>query len=471
VNLAYVSATEALAGYRSGDFTPVDVLDAIVARIEQHNPVINAFSELMLDTAYDQARASTERWSRGVALPLDGVVVAVKEEQPIRGRLLEEGSLTMRGQFADVTHPVVSRLFEAGAVIVGRTTTPEFSCAFFTHSDLWGVTRNPWNVEFSPGGSSGGAGAALAAGFTTVATGSDIAGSIRVPAAHCGVVGLKPPYGQIAGLPPFTLDTYCHDGPMGRSVADVELLADVLTGATPKDAAAWGGALTPTRVAGPERVPGLRVGLAVGLGDFPVDIEVSTHTAAAGERLTDAGVEVVPIELPWRWKEIARVAWIHYGHLFAASMEATVQDAPDEVMPYTARFVERGLQAAAEASFFEGLVGEAQVHDELAQVFADVDVLVCPTVGHTGLRAGDDYVDNRVRIGHQDFDPWDVAMTVPFNIASRCPVLNVPIGIASNGLPTGVQIVGPPYRDADVWRVGRVLEQPFTPPPMAGEHA
>jgi Asp-tRNA(Asn)/Glu-tRNA(Gln) amidotransferase A subunit family amidase len=466
VDLAYVSATDALAGYAAGDFTPVDVLDAIVARIEAHNSTINAFSELMLDTAYDQARASADRWSRGVALPLDGVVTAVKEEQPMRGRLLEEGSMTLRGQFADITHPVVSRLFEAGAVIVGRTTTPEFSCAFFTHSQLWGVTRNPWNPDYSPGGSSGGAGAALAAGFTTLATGSDIAGSIRVPAAQCGVVGLKPSYGQIAGLPPFTLDTYCHDGPMARTVADVELLAAVLTATTPKDAAAWGGALIPSPSAGDDRVPGLRVGLALGLGDFPVDIEVATHTAAAGERLAEAGIDVIPIELPWLWEEIARIAWIHYGHILAASMAPRVEQAPDTVMPYTARFVERGLAAAAGGSFHEGLVGEGQVHDDLAHVFADVDVLVCPTVGHTGLRAGDDYTETRVRIGHDDFDPWDVAMTVPFSIASRCPVLNVPVGVASNGLPTGVQIVGPPYRDVDVWRVGRVLEQPFTPPAM-----
>jgi aspartyl-tRNA(Asn)/glutamyl-tRNA(Gln) amidotransferase subunit A len=297
-----------------------------------------------------------------------------------------------------------------------------------------------------------------------LATGSDIAGSIRVPAAHCGVVGFKPAYGQIAGLPPFTLDTYCHDGPLARTVADVELLTGVLTAATSKDAAAWGGALAASASAPDDRVPGLRVGLAVGLGDFPVDVEVATHTAAAGERLAEAGVEVIAIELPWRWEEIARIAWIHYGHIFAAAVAPSVEEAPDLVMPYTARFVERGLAAAAEASFHEGLVGEAQVHDDLAQVFADVDVLVCPTVGHTGLHAGDDYIETRVRIGHNDFDPWDVAMTVPFNIASRCPVLNVPVGIASNGLPTGVQIVGPPYRDADVWRVGRVLEQPFTPP-------
>jgi aspartyl-tRNA(Asn)/glutamyl-tRNA(Gln) amidotransferase subunit A len=466
VDLAFLTATEALDGYRAGRFSPVDVLEAIVARIEQANPTVNAFSELLLDTAYDQARVSADRWARGVALPLDGVVTAVKEEQPIRGRTLEEGSLTQRGVFADVTHPVVSRLYETGAVLVGRTTTPEFSCAFVTHSQLWGVTRNPWNPAMSPGGSSGGSAAALAAGMATLATGSDIAGSIRMPASTCGVVGLKPVYGQVPALPPFNLDTYCHDGPMARSVDDVALLADVLTAGSPRDWAGWGGRLAPADGGGPLRVPGLRVGLSTALGDFPIDIEVAAAVARAGELLADAGAQVRPTEPAWHWEDVARTAWVHYGHGFAAAIETEIRGADAEVMPYTRRFVERGRAYAAEASVHDGWVGEARVHDALAALFDDVDVLVAPAVAHTGLPADHDGA-TPVRIGHSEHDAWDVAVTVPFSIASRCPVLTVPVGIAANGVPIGVQIIGPPYRDRDVWRVGRMLQQPFTAPPVA----
>jgi len=143
------------------------------------------------------------------------------------GRSLRLASLLTEGYVADETHPVAERVYAAGAIVHARATTPEFSCAAFTHSKLWGITRNPWNPEYTPGGSSGGSGAALAAGTAYLASGSDIGGSIRIPSSFCGTTGFKPPYGRVPEEPPFNLDHYCHVGPMGRSVADVALLENV----------------------------------------------------------------------------------------------------------------------------------------------------------------------------------------------------------------------------------------------------
>ena len=238
--LHYLGATEAIELFRRRELSPVELLDAVLARTAVVEPTVNALTEQLVDEAYVAARVSGGPLRQGRRLgarALEGVPLLLKEEQPIAGRTLEEGSLLEKGVVADVTHPVVTRVFESGAVVHGRTTTPEFSCAPFTHSTLWGVTRNPWDTDMSPGGSSGGSGAALAAGETVLATGSDIGGSIRIPSSLCGLVGFKAPFGRVPGMPPFNSDTYCADGPMGRSVADVARLQNVLAGPHPSDQA------------------------------------------------------------------------------------------------------------------------------------------------------------------------------------------------------------------------------------------
>ena len=156
--------------------------------------------------------------------------MAAKEKHGLQGRTLSQGLVTRKDTIAATDHPVIDRIRRAGGIIHARTTTPELSCATVTHSPLWGVTRNPWNQQFSPGGSSGGSGAALAAGFAPLATASDIAGSTRLPASFTGTVGYKAPYGRIPGLAPLSADHYRGDGPMARTVADTALLANIMSG-------------------------------------------------------------------------------------------------------------------------------------------------------------------------------------------------------------------------------------------------
>ncbi len=456
-DLAWISATEASRLMQRRELSPVDLLEAVLARTDQVEPRINAFTEQLRDEARAAAVESERRFAGGGPIrPLEGIPLALKEEQPIAGRTIEEGSLLEKGVIAEVTHPVVTRVLEAGAVVHARTTTPEFSCAVFTHSELWGVTRNPWNLEMTPGGSSGGSGAALAAGTTVLATGSDIGGSIRIPSSFCGVVGFKAPFGRVPGLAPFNQDTYCADGPMGRTVADVARLQNVLAGPWAGDQAS----LRPALRLPPEPQPaaGMRVALCLRLGDFALDPEVEAATRAAADALRGAGVTVEEVDLPWTTDVILEAAWAHFGAIFGASLDLLAGDRPDLLMPYTRQFATRAAEHADVGSRLAGMVAEAEIYRPLGELLEGYDALLAPTVGTTGLRAGEDYLDTLLRIGDQEVEWESALMTIPFNVIGRVPVLSVPTGRASNGVPTGMQIVGPTYRDDVVFRLGAALE-------------
>ncbi len=454
MELHHLTATKARELFTSGELSPVELLDAVVARTAEVEPRINALTEQMLDEAYDAARLSQELFAKADSQlgALEGIPLLLKEEQPIAGRTREEGSLTEKGNIAETSHPIVERIFAAGAVVHGRTTTPEFCCAPYTHSKLWGVTRNPWNLDLTPGGSSGGSGAALAAGETILATGSDIGGSIRIPSSFGGLVGFKPPFGRVPGMAPFNQDTYCADGPMGRSVADVALLQNVIAGPHSSDQASLRPAYTlPTPNAA--SAVGMRVALCVNLGDYRVDPVIETNTRAAAEALRSAGVIVDEVSLPWTRKQIVETAWAHFGGIMGPFISAADSDL---LMPYTLDFAKRAAEAG---SFAEGLVSEAALYEPLGKILESYDALLCPTIATQGMAA--DFSDPTALIdvaGEQV--PWiETALTVPFNVIGRVPVLSVPSGIATNGVPTGVQIVGRTYDDSTVFTLGAALEE------------
>jgi aspartyl-tRNA(Asn)/glutamyl-tRNA(Gln) amidotransferase subunit A len=230
-DLHYVSATEILQAFNARELSPVEVFDAVAARADAVEPRINALLERDVEASRAEAVAAQERYaSRAPRGVLDGLPIVTKEVQPIAGRPMRLGSVLTQGLVGPATHPVIERALDAGAIIHARTTTPEFSCSGFTHSTLWGETRNPWNLDYSPGGSSGGSAASLASGTAYLATGSDIGGSIRIPASFCGVVGFKAPYGRVPTLPPRTLDTYVVHGALARTVSDTALLHNVISG-------------------------------------------------------------------------------------------------------------------------------------------------------------------------------------------------------------------------------------------------
>ncbi|WP_088282078.1 amidase [Kineosporia sp. A_224] len=457
-DLHYLGATEVLRAFRARELSPVEVLDAVNARADAVEPTVNA----LLERDHEDFRAAAvaaERRYGGTGEPpraLEGLPVALKEEQPIRGRSLRFGSRLTEGYVADETHPVAERVLAAGAVVHARTTTPEFSCAGFTHSDLWGVTRNPWNPDFTPGGSSGGSGAALAAGTAYLASGSDIGGSIRIPASFCGVVGFKAPYGRVPALPPFNLDVYCHDGAMGRTVADVALFHNVIQGQHRADHVSLPAVPIPGDLGD---VRGLRVALAVTLGDFAVEPEVEANTRAFADALKAAGAVVEEVRVPISLEALTEAALVHYGAVMGPSM-AEVADADDpRFMAYTRQFLALSSAAFARTGTYAGMTAESAVHLALAEVFEGHDALVCPTVGGLGFEAGNEYPGG-IDVAGRHLDLYIFAALTPvFNVASRHPVLNVPSGRASNGVPTGVQVVARPYDDVTAFHVGAAAER------------
>ncbi|MFD8008724.1 amidase [Streptomyces sp. NPDC058955] len=459
-DLCYLGATEALRLFASRALSPVELMRAVADRAERTEPRLNTFTERLFDEALDQARHAEDRYlgKNGLApRPLEGIPVAAKEKHAILGRSLTEGSLARKDEVATENHPVVDRILDAGGIIHARTTTPEFSLATYTHSRMWGVTRNPWNPDFTPGGSSGGSGASLAAGTSLLASASDIGGSTRVPAAFTGTVGFKAPYGRNPGLGVLAADHYRGDGPMGRCVDDVIAFQNVLSGPDPRDHTSVAPKLTlPTAY---EDAAGLRVALCVRLGEYEVHPEVEANTRAAARALADAGARVEEITLPWTHLDLLTAIAGHFSGIFGAMVEETAARHRDLLSPYTVAFADLMAYARTQATYLDALRAEHRLQRQLATAMDGFDALVCPTTAIPGWHAGDDLAGDKVVVhGEETVDVLWAAMTSPFNINNRCPVLNVPSGMSGWGIPTGLQIVGHPYDDATVFRVGKALE-------------
>lgn len=459
-DLAYLPAAEALARFADRSLSPVELLDAIIARAEEVEPTVNALCFTCFDEARDQARAAEARWlGKGDApRPLEGLPTAIKDEVPVAGQPWSMGSLIYRDLIAEETSPFAQRVIDAGGIIHARSTTPEFSCAGFTQSRIHGITRNPWNPEFGVGGSSGGAGASLAAGTSTLATGSDIGGSIRVPASFNGVVGFKAPYGRVPVEPPFNLDVFCHNGGLARTVEDMRLFQNVLAGPHPMDHRSLRPKVEIPPLDGDVR--GMRIALSPDLGCFALDPEVDRNTRAAAAALADAGAIVEEVEIPLEQADVRRASAIHFAAIFGNWIGGMVAEHRELMTPHAITFAERMVEIAGDVDIYAELELSTKVWDPIATVLEEHDALLCATLGMRGLVAGDEYADHGIEVGGRDLSFYfDGALTPVFNIASSCPVLNVPTGFADNGIPTGMQIVGRTYDDATTFAIGAALER------------
>ena len=457
--LNYISATEAISLFRARELSPVELMEATIARAEQVEPVVNALCHQFFDEALAEARAAEERYAdKGEPpRPLEGIPLAIKEEEPVAGQPLTQGSLIHKDQIAEHSSAFAQRQLDSGAIVHARTTAPEFSCSGFTQSRIWGVTRNPWNTDFSPGGSSGGSAAALASGTTTLASGSDIGGSIRIPASFCGVVGFKPPYGRVPLEPPFNLDTFCHNGPLARTVADCALYQNQIAGPD------WGDITTLhpklTLPAQFEGISGMRIALSVDLGGWVVDPQVKANTLAVGDALREAGAVVEEVDIALSQTDVARAGAIHFRLIFGDLVAQTIEANRDLVTDYAVEFARWSAEAGGDSSLLEALTLEAKIYAPIADVLERYDALICPTNGMCGLLADDDYVGHGITVDGTELQYYfDAFLTTVFNVLSRCPVLNVPSGFADNGVPTGVQIAGRTYDDETVFRIGSALE-------------
>jgi Asp-tRNA(Asn)/Glu-tRNA(Gln) amidotransferase A subunit family amidase len=454
IDLCYLPAVEQLALFRSGALSPVEVLEAQIERAASVEPVVNAFTDTFFESAIDQARAAADRYASGSARPLEGLTLAIKDEMPVAGQRNTEGSLIYRARVETETHPVAQRLLDAGAVVHARTATPEFCCAWTTTTRLHGTTVTPWDTRYTSSGSSGGSGAALASGTATLATGSDIGGSIRGPAAACGIVGYKPPFGRNPDLAPFGLDMYNHVGPMARTVADCALLQNHMAGVHPLDQASLRDEVTiPLRHDG---IGGLRIAYTFDVGNRVVAPEVEEHTRRALAHLESLGAVVEEVDLGWGVETIA-AARSYLDHLFGHSLLREYEAHPDLVCDYTRYFAERSRSSTAE-EFFAAYETAGRMYSTLGPLLDRYYALVCPTFVTHEMRAEQPPWETMTVRGIEVDSDYECSLMPQFNMLSRLPVLAVPAGIADNGLPVGIQIVGRSYDDVRPFRIAAALE-------------
>jgi Asp-tRNA(Asn)/Glu-tRNA(Gln) amidotransferase A subunit family amidase len=453
--LHYATATDLLAAYAAGSTTPTQIVAALRARIAEAEGAVNALTPELLDV--DAAVAESERrWAEGTQRPLEGLPVVLKEEQPIEGHTATEGSPLFKDSIAEETHPLITRIIDAGGIPFRRTTTPEFCIAAYTRGQLWGITRNPWNPDYAVGGSSGGSGAALAAGYAPLATGSDIGGSTRIPACFNGVVGYKPPFGRNAALPPFNADPYCTDGPMARTVADLALLQNVMAGQELSDPVSLP---APAPVRADADLEGRTVALVTKIGDYGLEAEVTDAVRGTRAWLEAAGATVEEIELPFTHRQIMRIAWTHLGSLMLPFVAEEIgEDNLHLLEPYTRQALRLGAEAVSDLGQMGGLLGEAEVQGTLGTLFERFDALVAPVSGTVGLLA-DDYYEHGITVAGEGYPSHIESFpTVIFNIANRCPVISVPATRSAVGVPIGVQVAARPYDDQTVFSVAAAIE-------------
>ncbi|HTQ70691.1 MAG TPA: amidase family protein [Acidocella sp.] len=445
---AVLDAAELLEVFRRGELTPLQALQGVTERIARRNPEINAFATLN-PGALDAARESTQRWQAGAARPLEGLPVTVKDLIDVAGLPTRRGSKTTDPAPVAQDAPLVAALRQAGAVIIGKTTTTEFGWKSPGDSPLHGITRNPWNVAHTPGGSSSGAAAAAASFFGPLHVGTDGGGSIRIPAAWSGVVGLKPTFGRVPQWPLGAFGPVAVAGPIGRSVRDVALLLSAMAGFNPADPFSLPEPRRDFCAGLEEGVKGLRIGILRRPGfDAPADEAAWAAVEEARAILAGQGAAIFEIapELP------------DVSQLFAKLWGVALAKAVGEVAQDQRALMEPGLLAVAarfrDVSGLELLEAEAarvQAAHEMAAL--EVDAILCPCVPHAAPLA-DAQVPDAVAALVQNWAPW----TVLFSL-TRQPAVSLPMGVDAAGLPMAVQIAAPLYRDDVVLRVARAVER------------
>jgi Asp-tRNA(Asn)/Glu-tRNA(Gln) amidotransferase A subunit family amidase len=350
---------------------------------------------------------------------------------------------------------IVEKLTAAGAIMVGKTTTPEFAHSDFTESPLWGVTRNPWDPTRTPGGSSGGSGAAVASGCVPLAEGTDMGGSVRIPAAECGVVGLKPSLGRIPmDILPSLFDNISHFGPLARCIDDAALFLATAQGPDERDIQSIGVAIEiPQPI--PADIKGWQLALSIDLGCYVVDPEIEANTRAAAEALRDMGAVVEEVELAWNAE--VHQAWTNTWKVFmAAYFGQHLEKWRDKMDPEVVKLMETGFAMSA-VDYKRLEIVRSRQWDELAKVLSRFDALLAPTMAQPPAPVADkakeeSSIDGQGRLLQRD-------MTEPFNLVSQCPVLSVPSGFTSDGLPTAISICGRRFEDLTVLKIGAALEQ------------
>ncbi len=448
-----LSATALLDAFRKKKLSPVEVAQACLARVHERNPGLNAFALICEEeNLLQQARMSEDCWRKGAPRgPLEGVPVTIKDGAHVAGWPTREGSLTTEDAPQKEDSPVVARLRGSGAVFLGKTTLPEYGHKGVTDSPLTGITRNPWNLDKTSGGSSGGAAVAAAAGMGFLHHGTDGGGSIRIPANFCGVFGHKPSGGLVPAWPPTLFSTLSAAGPITRTVEDAALMLDVMSLPDVRD---WHSvpyqrhdfAATVKNI--PEK---LRIAYAPTINNVPVDSEVARIVAAAAKKMDGVvgKVEEITLDIPGlvdvfnkHWMAVA--AWLvaHTPENKRKLMDPNLRD-------WAAQGSKMALGDYLDAEHARMLIGH-----RMKMFFEKYDLLVLPVTPMAAFDAG------RVCPDGEDGQPWQdwTPLTFPANLA-RLPAASVPCGLTQAGLPVGLQLMAGYLKDALVLRAAYAAYQ------------
>ncbi len=461
--LIYLTADQAAKQFAAGTISPVDLMQAIIDRSELVDPHINAFTESYFDNALAEAKNAETRYRLGKARPLEGIPLAVKDEFKLRGTRRTSSSLIYKDRIDEQTDVIIQRLLDAGAIAHAKTTTSEFCLLGSCHSRLWGVTHNPWNLDITPGGSSGGSGSALAAGMATIATGTDIGGSIRIPAALCGVVGYKPPYGRNPEIPIFNLDFYSHSGPMARSVADIAMMQNVISGPHNRDIASLREKVT-LDYSNVDNLKGWKIAYSIDLGFLTIDENVKNNTGQALDVFRQLGADVEEVEPGWG-DSIIDAAHHYWAHGWAATIVDLLETNRSDLTDYAVWFLENASKSTP-ADYLNSIETTVEMYNRFGPMMDEYDIFICPTLATSGVPAEFTWPESNVEINGQsvsmDEEHW--TLTYPFNMLSRCPVMSIPSGLSDNGVPTAIQIVSRSFDDQRVITAAKAYEQVFRMP-------
>lgn len=437
--------------------SPVELTARALSLAESSQATLNAFCHLMPDEARAAARRSEEAVMRGGVLGLlHGLPVSVKDLIAVAGAPYASGSRAMAGNIAAADAPSVERLRAAGAIIIGKTTTSEFGAKPVGDSPLTGITRHPWNLEKTPGGSSAGAAASVAAGITPFAVGTDGGGSLRIPASLTGLVGLKAQFGRVPVWPTSATPTLAHVGSLARNVVDAALLTTAISGHDPRDPFAVAGPVPDLLGAAQASVAGLRVAWSATLGYARPDPEVAAIARTAALALADQGAVVEEIDTVFE-TDPADLWTAEFYAGVGTRLRGILETRRDLLDPAVADVLDAAL-AQEMRGYYETVFARYALRDRMVRFFVDHDVLLSPTLPISSLEAGRNIPEG---LGDRSLVSW-AFYTYPFNLTGQ-PAASVCAGLAPDGMPVGLQIVGRTLGEADVVRTAAAIER--TQPP------
>ena len=452
-DLCYTPATELARLIRTRALSPVEITRAVLERIERVNPSVNAYCTVTADLAMDTARAAEQAVMRGEVLgPLHGVPYSVKDLNFTKGIRTMGGSFIFEHRVPDADAPLVRRLKAAGGVMVGKTTSPEFGWKALGDSPLTGITRNPWNLGMTSGGSSAGAGAAAAAGLAPLAQGSDGAGSIRIPASFCGIYGFKPSYGRVPNWPLSNNDYSSHNGPMTRTVVDAALMLSVIAGPDDWDRSALDA--TPDDYVGrlARDLRGVHVAFSPNLDLFQVDPDVARIVRQGVRAFEELGCVVDEVKPGFAdTRELIRVMWAAHE---AGNRAVFLREWRERMDPGLVACIEAGSRHSV-IEYVQARERKIQFWDTVRPLFERYEFLLTPSVSVTAFEVG------RLNPAHYRQHEWDwfdwASFSYPFNFTGQ-PAATGPAGFTQAGLPVGLQIVGRRCADLAVLQASAAFE-------------